>query len=66
MGDNTNKLLKYILMGLISAISLYYVPSTSILYDEILMVSFVISICYAILDRIMPSIIMIENNKEQE
>jgi hypothetical protein len=64
MNENINKLLKYLIMGLISCLTLYFIPEITIVPDEILMISFVISISYAILDRIMPSIQLVEQKND--
>jgi|SaaInlV_165m_DNA_1040744.scaffolds.fasta_scaffold34844_2 hypothetical protein len=56
MNEFINKILKYILIGIITGLSLRYIPENPIPQQDILMVSFIISIGYAILDRILPSI----------
>jgi len=56
MDDIFNKLLKYLIMSLISFMSILFVPSTTIKTSEGLMITFIISIFYAILDRVLPSI----------
>ena len=56
-----NKSLKYILIGLVSAMCCKYIPDNMINNKSILMISFSISIFYALLDRAIPSINYIEN-----
>jgi hypothetical protein len=50
-----NHILKYILIGLITMLSIRYIPTTTLLQNDILMISFVVSISYAIIDTILPS-----------
>ena len=47
--------LKYILIGLITMLAIKYIPTTTLLQVEILMISFIVSISYALLDVILPS-----------
>lgn len=55
--DFNKKLLKYVLFGLIMAICLRYIPSnTCILDSEVIIISAISSITFAIIDMIMPSI----------
>lgn len=49
------KLLKYILMTIISAISIKYIPSFEISNKELIMISIVLSIGFTILDIIFPT-----------
>lgn len=50
-----NRILKYLLIGIISFIAIRYIPSHSLLDLDILTVAIIISIGYAILDKLMPS-----------
>jgi hypothetical protein len=50
------KLIKYVLFGLICAISLRYIPSSIMKNKEILMISAIMSISFGIIDMISPSI----------
>jgi hypothetical protein len=50
------KIIKYVLFGLICAISLRYIPSSIIKNKEILMIAAIMSISFAIIDMISPSI----------
>ena len=52
-----NRILKYILIGLITIIAIKYIPTTTLLNNDILMIGFIVSIAYAILDTILPSYI---------
>ena len=56
MNDIYNKLLKYILISLVTYLSLSFIPSKEIKNKESLMITFIVAISYAILDRILPSI----------
>ena len=50
------KVIKYILMGLITVIALKYIPDYKINNKEIIMIGATSSITYAILDMISPTI----------
>jgi hypothetical protein len=54
---NMNRILKYILIGLITMIAIKYMPTTTLLNNDILIIGFIVSIAYAILDTILPSYI---------
>ena len=49
-------ILKYILIGIITFVAIRYIPTTTLLQEDILIISFIVSIAYAIIDTIMPSI----------
>ena len=51
-----NQILKYILIGIITALSIKYVPTTTLLQCDIFIVAFIVSICYALMDHTLPSI----------
>jgi hypothetical protein len=53
---NRNILLKYFLMTVISFFSVRYIVSYKVPDEELLMVSFIIAISYALLDRLFPSL----------
>lgn len=65
MNDIYNKLLKYILISLVTYLSLSFVPSKEIKTKESLMITFIVAISYAILDRILPSI-QFNSDKDSE
>ena len=50
-----NKIIKYFLIGLISFIAIRYIPSNALNDMEILIVSMIVSIGYAIIDKLLPS-----------
>ncbi len=50
-------ILKYILIGLITVVAIKYIPTTTLLRNDILMIGFIVSIAYAILDTLLPSYI---------
>ena len=52
----TNRAIKYILMALITAILVRYIPAIMVSDKNIIIISCLVSISYAILDRISPSI----------
>ncbi len=60
-----NKILKYILIGMITGLSVKYIPKTALQRKEILMICFTVSVFYAVLDRILPSINFIRNNNSE-
>ena len=54
--DNTiNRIIKYFLIGLIAFIAIRYIPSNALDDMEILVVSMIISIGYALIDKMLPS-----------
>ena len=48
-------ILKYLLIGLITMLSIRYIPTTTLLQNDILMISFIVAISYALLDLFLPS-----------
>ena len=54
--SKVQKIIKYILMGLIIYIALIYIPQTPLLNKELLMISATSSIAFAILDMLSPTI----------
>ena len=50
-----NRIIKYILIGLISIIAIRYVPQHKLNDDDIIIIAIIISIGYAIIDKLMPS-----------
>ena len=59
-----NYIIKYILIGLITALSIKYIPTTTLLQKDIVIISIIVSISYAIIDSILPSIYI--NNNENK
>ena len=53
---NTILILKYILIGIVTFVAIRYIPTTTLLQEDILIISFIVSIAYALIDTIMPSI----------
>ena len=51
-------IIKYILMGLTMLVSLRYIPNQLLDNSELLTISFISSISFAILDMISPSILI--------
>ena len=56
------KIMKYIIIGLIINISLKYIPDTNINTNDIIIISCISSITYAIMDMISPSITIKNDN----
>lgn len=54
--DMKKKLIKYLLFAFIIGLSVRYLPSNSIDDKEILMIAFIASITFAIIDMIEPTI----------
>lgn len=52
-----NRIIKYFLIGLISFIAIRYVPSIALKDIDIIIVSMIISMGYAIIDKLLPSYI---------
>ena len=52
------RIIKYILMGLVILVSIRYVPTQLLDTSELLMISFISSISFAILDMVSPSILI--------
>jgi hypothetical protein len=54
--DKTNRSIKYVLMALITSVLIRYIPTIMISDKNIIIISCLVSISYAVLDRISPSI----------
>ena len=50
-----NRIIKYFLIGLIAFIAIRYIPSNALDDMEILVVSMIVSIGYALIDKLLPS-----------
>ena len=69
--DQTNinkfqRLIKYILMGLVVIAAIKYVPTNCLQDKEILMIGAVSSISFAILDMVSPTIIIQKDNEKEK
>ena len=60
------RLLKYIVLVLISGSSIYIIPKIKINNNDIVYISLIIGMVFCILDIVTPSIQIIVNNKEKE
>jgi hypothetical protein len=60
------KITKYILMGLIVLVALKYIPDNALKSKEILMISAISSISFAILDMISPTIKLSQVNSKND
>ena len=56
--EKCKRIIKYILTGLIMLVSLRYIPNQLLDNSELLTISFISSISFAILDMISPSILI--------
>ena len=63
--NKTKKLLKYLILSLISAVALKYIPANDIEINEIIMIGTVISFSFAILDIISPNIKILNDNIDE-
>ena len=54
--EKTKRLTKYILMGFIVLVAIRYIPSKTLDSKEILMIAFISSITFGILDIVSPSV----------
>jgi hypothetical protein len=54
--EKTDRSIKYILMALITSILVRYIPDIMVSNKNIIIISCFVSVSYAILDRISPSI----------
>ena len=52
------KIIKYIVIGLIIMLATKYIPDVQLENKEIIMIGFITSITYAILDMISPTIVI--------
>jgi hypothetical protein len=57
------KIIKYIIIGLIVICSLKYIPDTILKTNELIIIGLITSITYAIFDIISPSIRIYNNSK---
>ena len=58
----TEKIIKYILMTLIVILCLRYIPESMLKFNEIIIISLISSISYAILDMVSPAIKIYNKN----
>lgn len=56
--DKCNRLLKYILMSLFTFALLKYIPVIMLSFNEMIIISCLVSVFYAFLDRIFPSVVI--------
>ncbi len=50
-----NRIIKYILIGLLTFITIRYVPSVALADQDILLIAMIISMGYAVIDKLLPS-----------
>ncbi len=53
--STNNRIIKYILIGIIAVIAIRYIPSNALLDKDIIIIAICISIGYAIIDKLLPS-----------
>lgn len=54
--EKTKRFIKYVLMGFIILVAVRYIPNQPIQTTEIIMIGFISSISFAMLDMVSPSI----------
>lgn len=59
--DKRNQALKYILMGMFTGLLLRYIPSLMIMDKDVIMIACCVSIFYALLDKLLPSVNVTSN-----
>jgi hypothetical protein len=59
------RLIKYILLGLIVILTAKYIPETKLLTKEIIMIGATSSIAFAILDLVSPTVRVIETKNDK-
>lgn len=59
------RLIKYILLGLIVILTAKYIPETKLLTKEIIMIGATSSIVFAILDLVSPTVRIIESKNDK-
>jgi len=60
------RIIKYILLGLVVLVATKYIPNNSLPTKEIIMIAATSAIAFAILDMISPSVKITSNNKENQ
>lgn len=60
---NRQNLIKYIILFLVVTTSTYYIPNCSIMNEHAMYIGLLAATTFVLLDRYIPHIIMIENNK---
>ncbi len=56
--EKCKRIIKYILMSLVMLVSLRYIPNQLLNNNELLTISFISSISFAVIDMISPSILI--------
>jgi hypothetical protein len=59
------RLIKYILLGLIVILTAKYIPETKLLTKEIIMIGATSSIAFAILDLVSPTVRVVETKNDK-
>ena len=60
---NRQNLIKYIILFLVVTTSTYYIPNCSIMNEHAMYIGLLAATTFVLLDRYIPHIVMIENNK---
>jgi len=62
---NIERIIKYILLGLVVLIATKYIPNNSLPNKEIIMIAATSAIAFAILDMISPSVKVVNNSTQE-
>tara|TARA_Y100000996_G_C22367547_1_gene579627 strand:- start:117 stop:314 length:198 start_codon:yes stop_codon:yes gene_type:complete len=62
---NKQNLIKYLIILTIVTISTYYIPGCSIMNQHAIFIGLLAATTFAVLDRYMPHIVIIENKTEK-
>ena len=62
---NNQNLLKYMIMLLVVTASTFYIPNCSIINEHAIYVGLLASSMFALLDRFMPHIVIVESNDKK-
>ena len=60
------RIIKYILLGLVVLVAIKYIPNNSLPTKEIIMIAATSAIAFAILDMISPSVKITNNTQENQ
>ena len=62
---NIERIIKYILLGLVVLVATKYIPENSLPNKEIIMIAATSAIAFAILDMISPSVKVVNNSTQK-
>jgi uncharacterized MnhB-related membrane protein len=62
MNFNVERIIKYVIMGLLVLLATRYIPENTMPTKELIMIGATSSIAYAILDMVSPSVKVVKNS----